>query len=371
MLGERILFIHPSDENYGADRVLLDILDSLPDTIRRERVCVWLPNDLPHGPNPLCRELGARGVSVEHLPLPILRRAYRTPRGLAGLSVHLVQLRRRIRRLAPDVVYCTTSAAFLAAPAARAARVPVVLGHVQELWADGDVRPLEILGRACHGLIAISDPVRAALPARLRERTEVVLNATAEPPRVVSLTEHEGPLRFLVASRWNAWKGHRTLLAAWDQVDTGSELVVLGGPPASGESVDVPLLVSRLRHPDSVRLVGEVPDIGAQIEAADVMVVPSDSPEPFGLVAIEALARGRPVIGSRGGGLADIITDGHDGWLYPLGDAERLADLLGGLTREDVAVAGKAARDTYEERYTHARFAESWRRTVEGFLSRR
>lgn len=360
---EAIVFVHSSDEQYGADRILLDLHAALSDE-ERTRAEFWLPNDVPHGTAPLCHELERRGAVVRHLDLPVLRRAYATPRALPALLGRLWRFRREVRRSRPTLVYLSTSAVFLAAPVARLCRVPHVVGHVQEVWGGLETRVLGPLARALHLVVAISEPVRQALPTRLRERAHVVLNATAEPERLVPLEGRTGPLGFLVASRWNGWKGHRTLLAAWDRLDSPGRLVVLGGAPASGESVDVPALVRTLRHPDSVEVVGEVPDPSDWVEQADVVLVPSDQPEPFGLVAVEAFARGRPVVASAGGGLADIVTDGVDGWLFPHRDDEALAHVLESLSRDTVATAGARARATYEERFTAARYAADWRRAL-------
>jgi glycosyltransferase involved in cell wall biosynthesis len=115
-----------------------------------------------------------------------------------------------------------------------------------------------------------------------------------------------------------------------------------------------------------VEVIGEVRDVAPYIESADVVVIPSDRPEPFGLIATEAFSRGRPVVGSDGGGLADIITDRSDGWAYPLGDVDALASVLAGLTREAVTDAGIRARDTYERRFTTARYAHDWLQAMSG-----
>ena len=351
-----LVFLHSSDELYGADRMLLELLAAVPDHLVAE---VWLPTDLPHVDAPLCEELTRRGYAVRHLDLPIMRRAYRTAGGLARLARKEASLVRELRAVRPGTVYCTTSAAFLAAPAARLAGVDRVIGHVQEIWSAGDRAVLSAAGAACHRLIAISGPAAASLPARLAARTTVVPNATPDPGPLVPV-EPTGELNFVIASRWNGWKGHRTLLAAWDALDEPGHLVVLGGPPASGEVVDVPTIVAGLRRPETVTVVGEVLDIAPYLRRADVAIVPSDEPEPFGLVAIEAFARGRAVIGSDGGGLADIVTDGSDGWLFPRGDVAALTAVLTGLDKARTAAAGRAARAAFEARFTTAAYRQNW-----------
>ena len=140
--------------------------------------------------------------------------------------------------------------------------------------------------------------------------------------------------------------------------------MVLGGPPPSGDAADVRALVAQLSDPGSVTIVGEVADSSLEYERADVMIVPSDRPEPFGLVAIEAFARSRPVIASAAGGLLEIVTPGRDGWLFPPRDVDALAAVLTSLSPAAVQAAAEAARETYEERFTVDRFAEDWRRAA-------
>ena len=353
-----LVFLHPSDELYGADRMLLTMLDAVPAQVT---VQVWLPTDLPHPELSLCEELTARGVTVRHVDLPILRRAYRTPRSLARLAGRVRRTRAELRETAPRIVYCTTSAAWLGTLAARWAGVRTVLGHAQEIWKRSDRAVLNHLGARCDRVIAISDAVATSLPPRLAGRVVVVTNATPDPGPVPGVDTHSGPVRYLVASRWNGWKGHRTLLRAWELAGCPGQLTVLGGPPLSGDVVDVPALVEALSRPDSVTVVGEVSDTSSYVEGSDVMIVPSEEPEPFGLVAIEAFAAGRPVVASAAGGLADIVSDGLDGWLFPAGDAAALAEILRGLTRDDAVAAGARARETFDASYTVGGYAARWR----------
>lgn len=352
-----MLFVHSSDELYGADRMLLAQVDAVPAGVDVE---VWLPNDVAHPERPLCPELTKRGVTVRHVPVPILRRQYETPRGLLALARRLAWLLGALLRNRRDIVYCTTSACLLAAPVARLFRTKLVVGHVHEVWTSHERRLLAAPAAFCHRVIAISRPVADALPERLQERTQTVLNGIAAGVADRPGEARSGPMTYLVASRWNAWKGHATLLAAWDELDDG-RLLVLGGPPPAGAATDVPGLVRALRRPESVVLIGEVDDVAGYLQQADVVLVPSDQPEPFGLVAIEAFAQRRPVVASRAGGLIDIVTDGVDGWLFEPRDPADLARVLRSLTREQASAAGQRARSSYERRFTAQRYAQQWR----------
>lgn len=353
----KFVFIHSSDEMYGADRVLLEMVAAATGTVDAE---VWLPTDLQHPARPLCEELVRRNVKVRHLTLPIMRRANANVRGVASLLAASRATLKELRASKAHAVYCTTSPTFLVAPLARLARVPRVFGHCQEIWSRSDRLVLAGPAFACHNLLAISHAVAHSMPTPLGPRTRVVPNGTPEPSQLIPLSEHFGPLKFLVASRWNGWKGHKTLLAAWDLAGSPGHLVVLGGAPPSGDSVDVPLLIQNLSDPDSVSLVGEVANTADYLERADVILMPSDRPEPFGLVAIEAFARARPVIGSAAGGLVDIITPDHNGWLFPIQDSEALASVMRRLNRTQVQTAGANARATYEKRFTLERFIDGW-----------
>jgi len=224
--------------------------------------------------------------------------------------------------------------------------------RVQEMWAGTEAKLLRALARFTTLRVTISPAVDRA--GALRSPASVVVdNCVPHPADADAAAAEGGPRpRYVVASRWNAWKGHRTLIEAWGRAGCPGLLTVLGGPPPSGAKVDVPALVAALADPSSVEIVGEVPDVAPHVAAADALVLPSDDPEPFGLVLLEAFRQGRPVIASRAGGPVDIVTDGRDGWLFTPGDPDALAELLRRLTVDDLAAAGRVARETYLARYT-------------------
>lgn len=345
-----VVIVHSSDEMYGADRILIEVALALRDEVGLE-VEVWLPATT--GDRLLSAELERRGFPVAHLPLPILRRANLSLPGLvelvrAGCST-LVALRRR----RPAAIYLMTSACLPVAPLGRLAGTAQVLVHLQERWSGAEARVLRVLARFCRGAIAISSSVAQASQLK-HPPVEVVANGVSLPADTTESVAASSPRpRYLVASRWNSWKGHGTLVRAWEAAGCPGSLVVLGAAPDNGRGVDVPALIREVvSRPESIDVVGQVESIGPYLDWADAMILPSDQPEPFGLVIIEAFGRGRPVIASRGGGPAEIITDGVDGWLYELGSVAALAELLGNLEPDALERAGDRARQSYLEHYT-------------------
>lgn len=85
-----------------------------------------------------------------------------------------------------------------------------------------------------------------------------------------------------------------------------------------------------------MRFVGAVAheELPTYYSAADVSVMPS-SYESFGLVAVESLACGTPVVATRVGGLTSIVHDGETGLLVPWRDAELFAEHLGRVLQDD------------------------------------
>lgn len=140
-----------------------------------------------------------------------------------------------------------------------------------------------------------------------------------------------GPL-LLYVGRIAPIKGLDTLLEAvrrLRQAGRPVRLLVVGGEadePRDGHEAEVRALAGRLGLDGAVTFVGAQPQerLRCWYAAADVTVLPSYY-ESFGMVALEAMACGRPVIASRVGGLPTTIRDGLTGLLVRDGDAAALA----------------------------------------------
>ena len=152
--------------------------------------------------------------------------------------------------------------------------------------------------------------------------------------------------RLLCVGRLIPIKGHLVLLRALAQARArvpGVTLDVAGRGPLE------PALKSYARElglAEAVRFLGFVSPVQRAIETAAIVVVPSLG-EGFGMVALEAMERARPVIASAVGGLPEIVADGETGLVVPSGDAEALteaiAELAGDLAR--AAEMGRAGRE--------------------------
>jgi glycosyltransferase involved in cell wall biosynthesis len=95
-----------------------------------------------------------------------------------------------------------------------------------------------------------------------------------------------------------------------------------------------------------VHLLGERRDARELMAQGDIVVVPSRRAEPFGMVVVEGMALGRPVIATNAGGPPEVITDRVDGLLVEPGDARGLADAIAWLADdpERARRIGEAAR---------------------------
>jgi len=351
--GARVLFIHSSNEMYGADRMTLHSIAAA----QRAgfRVTLALPSDVTKSGWSIQDEATAAGIELRVLRLPILRRQYRSVRGISGLVVSIAAFVLLLVQIRPGLIYITTSAGILAAPIARALGI-IVAFHCQEIWRPEDVALLGRLARAAHSIVCISEAAKASLPPSLQARSTTIANGVGATKRVRDHRRKSDSVQFVVASRWNEWKGHRTLFDAWELAGSPGVLTVLGGPPEVGVGYDVRDRVAKLNSPETVMVVGEVEDPTQFFADSDFVIVPSDRPEPFGLVTIEAFAAGVPVIASNRGGSAEIISDGVSGRLFEIGDPQSLARVLSTCTKVDSLEMGSAARHEYQQRFTAERY---------------
>jgi len=163
------------------------------------------------------------------------------------------------------------------------------------------------------------------------------------------------PFRFVFVGAINAGKGIPLLLEAWRAASAkGGELWLIG--PVSEQ---VASLIPRLA---GLRCVGAIPhgEIPAFLKQCDVLVFPSYS-DGFGLVILEAMACGLPVLTTSSTAGPDIITQCVDGWVIEPDDLARLTEIMSDCpsNRGRIAEMGRRARAT-AEKFTWSAYGNRW-----------
>src|SRR5258708_6085041 len=181
------------------------------------------------------------------------------------------------------------------------------------------------------GVTAVSQWLRDETAKNFGTQKEIeVIPNFVDPAR---FRKHVSPLSNLFGSAGDKMLCHVSnfrpvkrimdVLAVFERVSrtVPSRLVMIGdGPDRS-----IAEAFCRDHHlREQVFFLGNVPNLEEVVGAADVFLLPSEA-ESFGMAALEAMASEVPVIGSRAGGLPEVVVEGETGYLLPVGDVEGLA----------------------------------------------
>jgi len=319
-------------------------------------------------------------LTVEHVPV-----GPTGPVGKDDLLPYMGELGTRLgRRFAaspPDVVHSHFWMSGLAALlATRDSGIPVVqtfhsLGVTKRRFRDrrdtspgARIRLERALARDVAHVIATSNEEAGDLA-----RFGVPRDAVSIVPRGVDLDvfQPEGPTadrtqrpRIVAVGRLAPRRGFDLVIRALAAVPA-AELVIAGGPPAAElagepEARRLRQVAGRAGVADRVTLLGAVPgaDMPALLRSADVVVC-APRYEPFGIVPLEAMACGVPVVATAVGGIVDTVVDGSTGILVPPERPDLLAAAVRRLLAEPfwAEAYGTAGADRARSRYSWDRVA--------------
>jgi glycosyltransferase involved in cell wall biosynthesis len=232
--------------------------------------------------------------------------------------------------------------------------------------------------------LGISDAIRqeylaCGVPADkiavIRNGTDTELYAPADAPARAALRRQLGlPFQALIGAysgKLDKGKGLEFLLRVWRRFVAErprAHLLLIGSGGMQYISCEQALrdFVAAHNLAGSVTFTGYVRNVHEFLKASDFFVFPSES-EALGNALLEALACGLPAVGSRTGGIVDIIHDGDNGRLAGVGDeAEWLHILLELADRPEKALAlGRRGREAILERFSIQRAAADHRRLFE------
>jgi glycosyltransferase involved in cell wall biosynthesis len=314
-MSPRVSFLHGSNDVYGASRVLVDDVGALRSL--GWQVDVVLPED-----GPLTALLTAAGARVDIQALHVLRRVTkrktRIPLSLPASAE------------SADLIVLWTLALSSYLPALTAKKKSTICS-VHEILPGS----LGTLLGAAAGSLASGIMVNSTATAQWLRRCRGVrtMPAVAYPvaPAYRPLTPLApgGPLRVLVAGRVNGQKGHIEAVSACRLArSAGLDLhLTLLGAPFPGQEAHLDSLLAVIDGASWIEYPGEVSSIRPFLKDAHALLVPSTTPEPFGIVALEAWAAGRLVIAADLGGLSEAV-DLVEGLKFAPRDVRAIAKIL-------------------------------------------
>lgn len=243
----------------------------------------------------------------------------------------------RVASRAPDVVVTNTLASPVGALLARRMGKP----HVWYLHEFGDLdhgyrfvwgKDLSLLVmRWLSNLVLVnSEALRQHFSKWLGDRLIRVVRYSVEVDVPHSVERrHQPPLRLVQVATRSAAKGQIDAVRATGSLKERGidvELELIGGyEPDYDQLLDQE--IGRLSLHDKIRMVDFDPQRLCRAATADVALVCSPC-EAFGRFTIEAMKLGKPVVGAAGGATPELVRDGENGFLYPPGRADELADRI-------------------------------------------
>ncbi len=228
-----------------------------------------------------------------------------------------------------------------------------------------------------HRIIAVSKAAKAFIEHFTDTPIEIIPNGVDDgifrPVRNREKIKEEFSVEgrvVLYVSRMSYRKGPHVLLNAFSGIED-AVLIMVG----SGEML--PFLKAQakfLRIEDRVRFLGYVESgmLPKLFGMADVFVLPSVTAEAFGIVILEAMASGVPVVATDVGGIPEIVRESESGVLVPPGNELELRNAIQKLLLDDGLRArfGANGRKAVEEKYSWDRVTERIEKTYEDILSK-
>ena len=334
----------------GAETSLLQLLASV-----KAAQPEWALSLLLGADGPLVRRAKALGVSVRVVPMPgaLARlgdsRAESPAAMLPGLLAaigYVRRIRQVIRAEQPQLIHSTGFKMHVLSAWACPRRIPLIW-HIHDYVQSRPVmsRLLRWHARWCAAAIANSQSVATDVFTALagKVRVDCIYNAidlvrfSPVGPRadldalsgLPAATEETIRIGLVATFAW--WKGHRVFLKALSRLPSEVPIrgYIIGGPlyQTVGSQESLKALHTeavRLGLTDRVGFTGHVDDPSSAMRALDVVVHASTAPEPFGMVIVEGMACGKPVVVSNAGGAHELFEEGVDGLGHPSGNVDEL-----------------------------------------------
>lgn len=359
----RVLYVL-NDMGGGASMGIYEMLRALP------HGCLTAYAVAPPGPSQNAGRMPSVFSGLRNFPIPwwnispelgITRRAaIACSLWMRGISQQRCadQIHKAIADWNIDLVHSATSLTLGGAVAAKSARTPH-LWHIKESigrchrvqFTLPDSELVNFISSYSRIVVAMSEFVADIFRQHHCSNLEILPDGVDVAPFANASTRHlrtrlalsaDVPLIGMVAGPVSKWKQHAIFIRAAALVSRqhpSSRFVILGQQPRAQRwpydanfryHQELQRLVHELKLTDRLQFLDFEPDAPDFMRSLDVLVHPC-SHEPFGRVAIEAMAAATPVVGPNTGGIAEIVVDGETGILAQAGQPESFAQSINRL----------------------------------------
>lgn len=377
-MDKSIIFFHPSSELYGADKILTYIVKCYPD---------YKKTVILKGQGPLIDLLleECPDVTIDIIPtLPVIAKKNLKPKGIINFFFSLFTFKKSIRYLykeSPSIIYLNTLATI---PVLFYFRNQTKIVHVHEILSNNSILNKIINKTAlkyANFIICVSNAVLQNLElskSQYKNKLKLVQNGInfnkIDNTTYDSIPEiDQNKINFALIGRIKpSHKGQILLLNAISKLSSSdlqqAHFFLIGSPVPDQEYMldEVIATIKKLNIQNYVTILPFVKEVENIYQKIDVVVVPSTFDDPFPTTVLEGMFFSKPIIGTRVGGIPEMIENEVSGFITNRDDAEDLSKKIMILINNpsEIKRMGENGRLRFSQNFSEKSFYERYNNVI-------
>lgn len=313
MKQKNILCIHQGYELYGSDKTFIQSIQSIKEKFPTSNITIKIPKE-----GPLSQELSKINVSIQYGEFYVLRKS-QIKRDAVFLPIILIKnVLKSIKEInSHDVTYINSIVVIDYIIGSIFSKNKSIV-HVHEIPTGITAKIFSAILRASKSKILFNSNSTKSSFSGLRG--DVIYNGSPHPQELTAKPVDK--INFLMIGRFNSWKGQdffaETIAMMPKDALKNIAIKIVGG--VFEDQIFFKERVEKIIAENNLSSIVSIEEFTNNTEKlynwAHVVVVPSKLPEPFGLVATEAMSYGCAVIASNHGGLSEIVKNHETGILF-------------------------------------------------------
>jgi glycosyltransferase involved in cell wall biosynthesis len=322
MQNTKILCVHQGHELYGSDRVFIQSVAALREEWPDSRITVHLPKN-----GPIMDQLQNIADEITIGYMTVIRRNHFSTKSISSFFSNVYH--NYLLTKGKDLIYINTGVILSYNVLSFFTRKKYIL-HIHEIPTGLIKIYFYLLSRLTKAKI-VANSHATAKSFLARKKSRIVYNGIEN--KIINSNKSDG-MNLLLIGRINKWKGHSVAIEAISLLKqkgiTNIQLKFAGNTYDGQERHlrDLTTKIDQSGLSTQISFHDFIADTSNFYEWANIILVPSIKPEPFGLVAIEAMRAGLPVIAANHGGLPEIVIHDETGLLVKSNDKTALAEAI-------------------------------------------